>query len=198
VTPGRHREPQPALALAVHRSEAGAMEDLVRSYQDCLFSFALRILQDPFEAQAVTQDVFMKAHRTLRLKYDGERCRTLLLRPWLFRIARNLALNRRRRRRSARESPLLEITGNGEPPVDSYAVLRGSPRHSDELILLEEAMKRLESPSRELVVLRFIEGLSYAEIASVLRTSEASIRGRIFRALRRLRTFMEDDGDHEM
>src|SRR5437868_14440770 len=95
-----------SLALAVRGGERGAVELLVRTYQDQLFGYALRLLQDRSDAQEVTQDAFLRAYQALTRRYGEEQCRALALRPWLFRIARNLAYNRRRARRSAQEEPL--------------------------------------------------------------------------------------------
>src|SRR5512135_2300845 len=102
------------IALAVHQDDDGAVERLVRAYQDQLYSYALRMLRDSFDAEEVTQDAFIRACRTLTASYDPDRCRHLEMRPWLFRITRNLALNRIRARKS---------TGEGRfSPVDDPAV----------------------------------------------------------------------------
>jgi len=55
-------------------------------------------------------------------------------------------------------------------------------------------LNRLEVASRERVVLRFVEGLSYAEIAKVTGGSPAAARGKVFRTLRRLRTLLTEGG----
>jgi len=173
------------LALAVHANLNGSLESLIRMYQDQLYSFALRLLRNPFDAQEVVQDTFLNAYRTLTLRYEEERCKNLALRPWLFRVARNLAYNRLRTRRQIREEPLDpggkvadQITEPGSRADASDALDSG---------LLVQALGRLKPGMRELIVLRFVEELSYAEIAEILRTTEAAARGKVFRALQFLK-----------
>ena len=185
------------LALAVHAGELDALEGLVRAYQDEVFGYTVRLLQDPADAQEVTQDAFLRAHHALTSQYDEEQCRQLAVRPWLFRIARNLAYNRRRTRRPAQQEPLPQSDG-WHPPA-----LRYQSTHEHDLELLEErtrlerALGRLSRAGREVIVLRFIEEMSYAEVATVVGTSEAAARGKVFRALRQLRTILMEMEAHD-
>jgi len=178
------------LALAVHADEPGAVERLVRTYQDPLFGYALRLLQDSADAQEVTQDTFLRAYHALTARYDEAQCRKLALRPWLFRITRNLAYNRRRALRSAREEPLPEADGWHIPALRYESRTAQDLETQEERARLEHALARLNRASRELILLRFVEELPYAEIAAVVGGSEASVRGKVFRALRQLRTIL--------
>lgn len=185
------------LALAVHTGERGAIEALVRAYQDQLFGYALRLLQDRSDAQEVAQDALLRAYHALVRRYDEEQCRSLALRPWLFRITRNLAYNRRRARHPAREEPLPATDGWHTP-----ALRYESPAAQDLVALeecerLERALGRLSRAGRELILLRFVEELPYAEIAVVVGTSEASVRGKVFRALRQLRSILVEMEEHD-
>jgi len=182
------------IALSVHLGDEGAVERLVRAYQDQLYGYALRLLENSFDAEEVTQDAFIRACRTLTLRYGADRCRQLDLRPWLFRITRNLALNRMRDRRSTGEDRLTAI-GEG---IAAPAAVDGTTSQQLEILMdrdtLSRALNRLEVASRERVVLRFVEGLSYAEIAKVTGGSPAAARGKVFRTLRRLRTLLTEGG----
>lgn len=183
------------LALAVHRNVDGAIERLVRLHQDALFGYALRLLQDRFEAQEVTQDAFLRAIHALTSRYDEERCSNLELKPWLFRITRNLAHNRRRTRRSSAEVALPE-NGDGRGPA--FHSQRGADRTLEEReqqVLMEKALGRLSPEARDLVLLRFMEEMSYAEIAAVVNSGESTVRGRVFRALRKLRKALGEAGE---
>jgi RNA polymerase sigma-70 factor (ECF subfamily) len=178
------------LGLAVHCGLEGSLEQMIRAYQDQIYAYALRLLRNSFDAQEVTQDVFVGAHRALTLKYDEERCRRLELRPWLFRIMRNLALNRLRARRAVQEEPFSAALR--EPAVFSGTRAGCGFGNPPDLEELESAQARLKPAARELIVLRFMEGLSYAEIAKVLGTTEASARGKVFRALQRLKLLLRE------
>ncbi len=179
------------LATAVHRNREGAIERLIRLHQDALFSYALRLLRDRFDAQEVTQDAFVRAIRALTLQYGEDKCRSLELKPWLFRITRNLAYSRRKLRRYSVEVPLLD-TGDGPAPA-----FHSQPRADRALeareqeVLMTRALARLSREARDLVLLRFMEELSYAEIAAVVNASESSVRGKVFRALQALRTALK-------
>ncbi len=182
------------IALSVHMGDDGAVERLVLAYQDQLYGYALRLLRNPFDAEEVTQDAFIRACRTLTGSYSPDRCQKLEMRPWLFRITRNLALNRMRDRRSAGEGRF--------SPVDDPAVAKIAQDEVAGQLLesladqdtLSRALDILEVESRDLVVLRFIEGLSYAEIAKTIGGSAAAARAKVFRALRRLRAFLSEGG----
>lgn len=182
------------LALSVHLRAEGAVERLVQSYQHQLFSFALRLLRNPLDAQEVTQDAFVRAITALSTRYDTEQCRHLALRAWLFRITRNLAHNRWRSRLSRPEEQL-------EPESDSHRAAlarRRDPqpdlRFDRELEALDRALGRLDPASRELLLLRFTEEMPYKDIAATVGSTEASARARVFRALRKLRTMLSRTG----
>ncbi len=178
------------LALSIHKRTDGAAERLVRCYQDQLYNYAFRLLRNPMDAQEVAQDAFVQAIKALTLRYDEDRCSHLALRPWLFRITRNLAYNRCRKRARIKEEPL-GIGSNGDSPVLARAVHpRPGLPFSRENEALDDALERLGPESRELVVLRFIEEMSYADIAAIAGTSEAAVRGKVFRALGKLRAFL--------
>lgn len=185
------------LALSVHRNVAGAVENLVLSYQDQLFSFALRLLRNPMDAQEVTQDAFVRAIRALTIQYDAERCTHLALRPWLYRITRNLALNRSRARRMNPEEPFEPGSDRHETAVHRAGKPQPDHQALEEVEALDRALQYLPSESRELVLLRFMEEMSYADIAAVIGGTEASARAKVFRALRRLRSILSRAEDKD-
>ena len=178
------------LALAVHNGDAGALERLVETYQDRLFGFALHLLRDHFDAQEVTQDAFLRAHRALTSRYDAAKCGDLPLKPWLFCIVRNLAHNRKRSRRSLlqQSSPLPNGVPDQATSTDTGPELEMQLREKH--TSLERALGRLSRSDRELVLLRFMEGMAYGDIAAVVGGTESSVRGRVFRALRKLRSLL--------
>ncbi len=180
------------LAVAVHRCEPGAFERLIDRFEQPLFTYAHGILQNAFDAQEVVQDAMMRAHKALTRQYDEARCSTLLLRPWLFKTVRNLCLNKRRSKRSSLEEPL-EAFDDGR--LGPFVSLEGSElERKEEVELLRRAMALLPVDARELIVLRFMEEMSYAEIARTVGSSEAALRGKVFRSLKLLRDALEQKG----
>jgi RNA polymerase sigma-70 factor (ECF subfamily) len=184
--------PEDNLALAVHRCEAGAFERLIDRFERPLYTYAHGILQNVFDAQEVVQDAMMRAHKALTRQYDEARVAALALRPWLFRTVRNLCLNRRRSKKSSLEQPL-ESFDDGR--LGPFVALEGSElERKQEVELLGRAMAQLPVDARELIVLRFMEEMPYGEIARTVGTSEAALRGKVFRSLKLLREALEQKG----
>lgn len=184
--------PEENLAVAVHRADPGAFERLIERYEAPLYNYAEGILQNPMDAQEVVQDAMMRAHRALTRQYDEERCATLALRPWLFKTVRNLSINKRRSKRSRLERPLEEFD---DGRIGPFVHLEGSDlERKQEVELLRRAIALLPVEARELIVLRFMEEMSYGEIAKTIGGSEASLRGKVFRSLKLLRDALEKRG----
>jgi len=180
------------LAVAVHRCEAGALERLIDRYEHALYSYAYGILQNAFDAQEVVQDAMLRAHRALTRQYDEARCAALALRPWLFRTTRNLCLNKRRSKTRKLEQPLDTFDdGRLGPFVRPHG---DDVERREDADLLRRAMGGLPVEARELIVLRFMEDMSYADIAKTIGATEASLRGKVFRSLRLLRDALEKKG----
>lgn len=184
------------LALGVHRLDPGAFDRLVDLYEPSLFNYAERILGNAFDAQEVVQDAFLRAHDALTRRYDETRVAELALKPWLFRIVRNLAFNKRRGGASRLTEPLTAFDdGRIGPLVPACSVSAGLEKQQEKEAL-ERAMARLPEESRELIVLRFMEEMSYAEIADVVGHGEAVLRGRVFRSLKMLREALAESEVH--
>jgi RNA polymerase sigma-70 factor (ECF subfamily) len=185
------------LAVAVHRGEPGALERLIERFERPLFTYAHGILQNVFDAQEVVQDAMMRAHRALTRQYDEARCAALALRPWLFRTVRNLCLNKRRSKRSSLEQPLETFDDGRLGPFVAAGIGTGirlegpDLEQKEELEQLRQAMSLLPVDARELIVLRFMEEMSYGEIARTIGASEAALRGKVFRSLKLLRDALE-------
>ncbi len=170
------------IALEIHNGNRDAVSELVDTYQDRLYTYAFHMLGGSDDAREVTQDAFVKAYFTLTGRYDAARCQQLEIRPWLYRILRNMALNRlrsRKRKRAVLDS-LKENAGVFEPRNDQARAVR-------------KALEQLGRESRELIILRFIEGSSYAQITAITGQTESALRGKVYRALRKLRKIMEED-----
>jgi RNA polymerase sigma-70 factor (ECF subfamily) len=163
-------------------------EDLVRSYQDRLYGFALRLLGSPSDAEEAIQDTFVRAYRALQ-RYPSERVATLRLKAWLYQIALNVVRNRVRR------PELVAVS------VDSANALTSEPADEPERqALAAESQAALARKLRDLpdryataVVLRHIQGLSYAEAAQVLDQPVGTTKSDVHRGLRLLREAIEEE-----
>ena len=166
-----------------------AFEHVVRSYQDRIVTAAARMLGDAGRAEEVAQDVFVRAYRALQT-YDRPRIRKLRLRPWLFAIAMNQIRNAARNRR-APTVPLDFADGHAAPlpdPSPSPAVLA---ERQEDWRHVAGAIDRLSPKLRDAFVLRYVEELSYDEIAAVLSQPVGTVKANAHRGLLAVRTHLE-------
>jgi RNA polymerase sigma factor (sigma-70 family) len=163
------------------RSEE-AFATLVSRYINLVYSAALRSVNNPSQAEEITQSVFV----TLARKSDGLR-RGTILSGWLYQTARLTASNfiRTEVRRQQREQRAhIESTMN-EPEAEPWTQI--GP-------LLEEAMAQLNEKDRNAIVLRFFEGKPLKEVGLALSASEDAAKIRVARALDKLREFFKRRG----
>jgi RNA polymerase sigma factor (sigma-70 family) len=151
-----------------------AFRTLVERHAPMVHGVALRILRDEGVAQEVTQAVFILLARKAR-----QLPRETVIAGWLHRSARFIALEaaRTEKRRQRQQAAFVEMNAFSTPDSLWYRV---EP-------LLDEALNRLGTVDRDAVVLRFLEGRSFAEVAAALSTTEAAAKMRVGRALEKLR-----------
>jgi RNA polymerase sigma-70 factor (ECF subfamily) len=181
---------QPELPDRLARDLDGSFDDLVRVHQRLVFGLALRVVGDRADAEEVAQDTFERAYHALA-GYPAERVAAMRLRPWLARIALNLARNRLRRRPPPARS--LE-DGDGQPlavPAPAAAEPAAVAERGQERELLAGLLAGLPRAYREAVVLRHVEGLPYAEVAEVLGRPVGTVKTHVHRGVRQLRVELE-------
>lgn len=164
--------------------DLAAFEVLIRRHQRRVFGLLLRMLGNVQEAEDVAQETFLNLHR------HGHRFRSQSrFSTFLYRVAVNAALNRRRSlgRRRARREALERRQEVGED-------LPSSPRGPEDAAAggqiqaqVQRAIGTLPAHLRVPLVLFDIEGLSYAEVAGVLQVAEGTVKSRIHRARQALR-----------
>lgn len=182
----------------VDRWQAGdgsAFETLIRRHERRVFGLLLRMLGNVQEAEDVAQETFLNLHR------HGHRFRSQSrFSTFLYRVAVNAALNRRRslgRRRSRTEALERRQEAGDDLPA--------APRNPEDAAAggqiqkqVQRAILTLPPHLRAPLVLFDIEGLSYAEVAGVMRVAEGTVKSRIHRARQalreRLRELVDDAG----
>jgi RNA polymerase sigma-70 factor (ECF subfamily) len=174
------------------RRDPACFDALYRKYLPQVYSFAFYELRDHHAAEDATERVFMQA--LAALPGFEERADSFAARPnsaeavsadastfriWLFRIARNVVANERRRDRRRPVAPLEEayaLPAAGD--VSETAALREAGSAA------WQAVAKLPEDRRRAVILRFVEEMSTAEIAEILGRSEGAVRVLLHRALR--------------
>jgi RNA polymerase sigma factor (sigma-70 family) len=156
-------------------SEADLTRALYERYANQIFRYCLHQLGSREEAEDAVQSTFLNAFRGLKRGVVPE-----LESAWLFKIAHNVCLSRRRTswRRGRVESPT---------DFDVVEELTPAPsRRADELIGLQDVLEQMPEGQRRAILLREWQGLSYREIGEELELSQAAVETLIFRARRSL------------
>jgi RNA polymerase sigma factor (sigma-70 family) len=176
----------PSIGRATHVEgqtppEADLTRELYEQYANQIFRYCLNQLGSREEAEDAVQSTFLNAFRGLKRGVVPE-----LEAAWLFKIAHNVCLSRRRS--SWRR-------GRVESPADFEAVEELTPapsRAADELIGLQDVLEQMPDTQRRAILLREWQGLSYREIAAELEVSQGAVETLIFRARRSLAAGLEE------
>lgn len=171
------------LMLAYREGDAQALRELFSRYAGPLTRAVTRMLRDEERSRDVVQQTFLQVHRA---RADFDRSRSF--RPWLYTIGLNLARDELRRR-GRRPEESLEYEPAGDEPTQEQAVQRSENRAR-----LEAALAELSAEQREVVVLHWFEGLSFAEIATTTGAGLSAVKVRAHRAYKKMRQLLESGG----
>ena len=158
-----------------------SMEQLVREHADAVYRVALSVTRDPSLAEDASQDALIKAWEALP-SYRGE----APLRHWILRITHNVSISLLRKRREEVIAPF-DMPERGTP----HGAVERRVHERMAIDRFKEALGLLDSTSRSIVVLREVEGLSYAEISDVLELPLPTVRTRLLRARRQLASALD-------
>ena len=174
-----------ALVLAARRGDEEAFRQLYLAYREPVWNLVVALVGDPVQAQDVLQNVFFKAFRGL----PGFRFQSRLF-TWLYRIARNECGNHARRRGVAC-LPMGAVLGS-RAEIDARLVPDGE---RERRAALRRAVAGLPYRMREVVVLKYMEDLSYREMSRVLGCPAGTVASRLARALAELEARLRQSQD---
>jgi RNA polymerase sigma-70 factor (ECF subfamily) len=164
--------------VALCGSDVRAFGELVRRHQDFVYGAALRVVKNPTIAEDLAQEAFVRAYRGLpEFRYESQ------LRSWLYRIVTNLALNAVTRKREYAHDDVPERSAAPSAERSAHDSLLADEMHN--------AIGDLPEELRRCLVLREYEGMSYQEIADATGLPLNTVRTRILRARRSLRSSLE-------
>ncbi len=177
------------------RREA-AFRELVRRHGAAMTGVVRAVLRDRDRADDVVQEALLRVYESRERWVPGKGS----LRGWLLRIARNLALNAQRdgaRRATASLAPAADDSDEGRGlPADPRAARPDAPLERDEEVrALRAALDGLQAPDREVLELRYQQGLGFDEVGAVVGASGAAVKQRAWRALGRLRALLGGEPD---
>lgn len=166
----------PALIDAFRQGDEFAFVALYDRYKGAIYAYCAKMLLDRTAAEDLLQETFARAyeHRERLLNSTS-------FKAWLFTIARNQCLNalRKKGREVGFEPEAPEPPARGATPF-------GHLLKSEQAELVSRTLDQLSPSYREVVVLREYQNLSYAEIAAVTKTTESSVKSRLFKARRKI------------
>ncbi len=170
------------LIEAARSGSPAAWQELYYRYFHRMYIYAYRRIGDSASAEDIAAQVFLEAYRRLQFfQYRG-----IPISAWLYRIAHNLSTDHLRRRNRIRFEPL-----GDEEPCDQF----NAENHEDAITIRDEvtaALRRLTSEQRQVVVMRFMEGMSRADVASATGKSLEAVKALQHRALTSLRHRLEE------
>ncbi|MFI3291286.1 MAG: sigma-70 family RNA polymerase sigma factor [Opitutales bacterium] len=176
----------------VKEGDMQAFDTLVNKYRERLFSVVYGITSNREDAMDITQDVFIKAFKSLAGFKNNSSFYT-----WIYRIAVNMSINFVKKNRFRRFFSFEKINEEIAPAeiIDALVEKKGA-RNS--ILLnelkekLNEALQNLSIEHRTVVILHEVEGLSHSEIAEIVGTKEATVRSRLFYAKQQLQAMLKN------
>lgn len=173
-----------ALVERCRKGEMQAFGLLVAKYQDRIYNLIWRMCTRQAEAEELAQEVFLKALENLNQFRGRSRFYT-----WLFRIAVNTVISHRRRTARIRFQPLGDGDDDPSPAVAAVAAAQrhnpgpdGAAMSAETSARVAEALEELDEEHRVMIVLRDMEDMDYAQIASVLDLPVGTVKSRLHRA----------------
>lgn len=164
------------------QSDPDAIASLYDRYAPKIYSYIYHRLSDPFLAEDLTGQVFLRMLEALR----SERGWHSSFSGWLFRIAHNLIIDHYRRRDQAGFVAIDDAPPLPAHDADPYQI---AVAHLDSTALLE-ALHRLTEEQAQVITLRFLEGYSINEVATLMEKSEGAIKALQYRAVNNLRRLL--------
>ncbi|HEV3039033.1 MAG TPA: sigma-70 family RNA polymerase sigma factor [Candidatus Angelobacter sp.] len=167
-----------ALMLEFQRGSREAFEELFARYRGPLYGFFRRRLENHARAEDLAQETFLAVIRATT-RYEPRS----LVRTYLYGIALKLLATERRKQ------PMNEMPAESakEPAIDETP---------DSALWVRQALKKLDAPEREILMLREYEQLSYSEISELLRLPVNTVRSRLFRSRMALKDLLEPSEKH--
>lgn len=175
------------IAHGLKRGDARLLDQLIVEYQHRLLRYLLYLTSDRELAEDLFQETWMRV-----LRRGGQYNGAARFETWLFAIARNLVIDARRKRTMASLDEMCEGADDERP----FEVVSNQPTPFEDCLRAEnservaEALLSMEPLNREVLVLRFHEDLSLADIATITRSPLSTVKSRLYRGLASLKTRM--------
>ena len=177
---------QENIIARARRGDAGAFEQLVETYRDQVYRIALRMCGNAADADETAQEAFLAAWRGLPNFRGDSRFST-----WLYQLTTHAAIDlMRREKRQIAAEDITEVSAPDPAPGPQQQAER---RETQEAV--RDAILQLTPEYRQIVVLRFLEDLSYEEIGAALKLPSGTVKSRLNRAKAQLKDVLSKSGN---
>lgn len=166
----------------IRYGNANAFSELVKKYQNVVFSIALKILRNREDAEEIAQETFIKAYRSIHTFQGKSKFST-----WLFRITYNTCITEVRKKRFPTSS-IDQVQVNEVGEEGNF----GEFQEEDRAKYLEMALKELAEDDYMLIILYYYQEQSVADISQVTGLSESNIKVKLHRARNKLYSILND------
>lgn len=177
--PARNELPEDEAVERASRGDTEAFSLLYERYVTRIYNYIYYRTGNPHEAEDLTSRVFHRALHHIN-HYDN---RGVPFSAWLYRIAHNLVANWHRDNSRRKEVPLEDYTQQPQRALAPEASIVGNQEMED----LLKVIRRLPADRQQLLILKFVEGMSNAEVATIMVRSEGAIKSLYHRTLMTLR-----------
>lgn len=175
--------------LLISRARTGDREAfgaLVEQYRDNVYRLAYRMCGNEYDADEAAQEAFVAAWRALpNFRGDAK------FSTWLYRLTTNAAIDvmrREKRHQTVGDGEMIEVADDSDSPQETV-------ERTEQQEAVQKALAALSEEYREVLLLRYMEELDYAEIAEVLKLPSGTVKSRINRAKAALKTALLKSGN---
>ena len=175
--------------LLISRARGGDREAfgaLVEQYRDNVYRLAYRMCGNAYDADEAAQEAFVAAWRALpNFRGDAK------FSTWLYRLTTNAAIDvmrREKRHQTVGDGEMVDLADDADSPQETV-------ERTEQQEAVQKALATLSEEYREVLLLRYMEELDYAEIAEVLQLPSGTVKSRISRGRKQLRKFLLESGN---
>ena len=175
--------------LLISRARGGdrdAFGELVEQYRDNVYRLAYRMCGNTYDADEAAQEAFVAAWRALpNFRGDAK------FSTWLYRLTTNAAIDvmrREKRHQTVGDGEMMDLADDADSPQETV-------ERTEQQEAVQKALATLSEEYREVLLLRYMEELDYAEIAEVLQLPSGTVKSRINRAKAALKTALLKSGN---
>jgi RNA polymerase sigma-70 factor, ECF subfamily len=165
------------LALGCQHGRLEAFEELIREMERPLLYYVTKLLRDDDRALDVLQEIWFQAYRAIHRLDEPRR-----IRPWLYRLARGIVVDRIRRDVSQSQAERARAVTPAFAVEESFA--------AEDAAEIHRALDALDAKHREVLILHFLEEIPLADIATVIGCPVGTVKSRLYYAKRVLRELL--------